>query len=729
MATVGRVSAPSVTPDALPGARVTARLDPDASAPLVQGIRDVGKVVQVIADREVEKAGMASVLEARRKLSDWERVQFDPANPEGVYGAKGREALGTVDRVAPEFDRVQAELVDSIRDPRAKQAFLNYATGQRESMLGRIQTHATREYEGYVAAEFKASVANSADAAARAAAEGRFDDQAREVQSGLQIIRAKGVMDGAPADAIEQQERAYTSAVHSTAIDTLLAQGTIGEAVAYFDANAEELSASDSAAVQARMKPQLIAQSAFAILDGMDAGVAPAAAGVGATLDQVWDAQVRQESGGRQHKADGSVVTSSKGAIGIAQIMPDTGPVAARYAGVPWDPERLKNDAAYNEVLGRAYMQAQLDTYGSAPLALAAYNAGPGAVNKWIASIGDPRRGEVSVSEFVARIPYKETREYVQKITARSGVAVGDGEGAAPAPRLAGSLEAQLASLRAVNNPDLREKLEQGIRSRHLIREQDRQDVERETKQSIYGIVEAMDPRGSLQTALTPSQYAFAAQNGLVSGLERRLAERVTGQAPVSSPDTMAALHRLFYNASQGSEAARKWVREADLFTMQLSPTDREWAIKMQAAVQKPEEAEKMPGFATDAQIFENTRWKLGIPKGKAGDQRWGAVQDQYLQASRAFVKANGREPSADEKQAIMDRMTTTFVRETWFGASSEEVPVVNARPEDVEALPADVRTQLLDLFKRAGNPNPTPMQVMLLYRQYQDSRNVQAGQ
>ncbi len=37
-----------------------------------------------------------------------------------------------------------------------------------------------------------------------------------------------------------------------------------------------------------------------------------------------------------------------KGAVGIAQIMKDTGPEAAEAAGLPWDEVRWKNDPAYN---------------------------------------------------------------------------------------------------------------------------------------------------------------------------------------------------------------------------------------------------------------------------------------------------------------------------------------------------------------------------------------------
>jgi soluble lytic murein transglycosylase-like protein len=75
-------------------------------------------------------------------------------------------------------------------------------------------------------------------------------------------------------------------------------------------------------------------------------------------------ALVKQESG---FQAD---VRSPAGAIGLAQLMPGT----ARELGV--DP----TDPIANLEGGARYLRSQLDRFGSAPLALAAYNAGPGRV-------------------------------------------------------------------------------------------------------------------------------------------------------------------------------------------------------------------------------------------------------------------------------------------------------------------------------------------------------------
>ena len=93
-----------------------------------------------------------------------------------------------------------------------------------------------------------------------------------------------------------------------------------------------------------------------------------------------------QESRGRM------AAVSSKGARGVMQLMPAT----ALELGV--DPRSLTG----NIHGGALYLRRQIDRFGSVPLALAAYNAGPGAVLR-----------------FGGIPPYRETRDYVSKIMGR----------------------------------------------------------------------------------------------------------------------------------------------------------------------------------------------------------------------------------------------------------------------------------------------------------------------
>jgi soluble lytic murein transglycosylase len=114
---------------------------------------------------------------------------------------------------------------------------------------------------------------------------------------------------------------------------------------------------------------------------------------------------------------------SGAGATGLMQILPSTAQTAARRAGVAFDPSRLGADPAFNLQLGAAFLgQLMEDEGGSLELALAAYNAGGGRVAQWLAAYGDPRTGKIDPVDWVERIPFDETRDYVERVSENLGV-------------------------------------------------------------------------------------------------------------------------------------------------------------------------------------------------------------------------------------------------------------------------------------------------------------------
>ena len=108
---------------------------------------------------------------------------------------------------------------------------------------------------------------------------------------------------------------------------------------------------------------------------------------------------------------------SSAGARGLMQLMPGTAKETAGKLGLSYSPAKLTSDPLYNTKLGAFYLDKQLETYdGSLLLAAAAYNAGPGNANKWIAAFGDPRSNTVDPVVWVELIPFQETRTYVKRV-------------------------------------------------------------------------------------------------------------------------------------------------------------------------------------------------------------------------------------------------------------------------------------------------------------------------
>ncbi|EOX8910951.1 transglycosylase SLT domain-containing protein [Citrobacter freundii] len=116
------------------------------------------------------------------------------------------------------------------------------------------------------------------------------------------------------------------------------------------------------------------------------------------------------ESGGKHLNSDGSIVTSSAGAQGRFQLMPETGKELAARRGIQYNP----SDEEQHTMLASDYAQELSNKYGSELLAGAAYNWGQGNVDKLIEKVGDPRKGEISQADFIKQLP-SETQGWISR--------------------------------------------------------------------------------------------------------------------------------------------------------------------------------------------------------------------------------------------------------------------------------------------------------------------------
>ncbi len=120
----------------------------------------------------------------------------------------------------------------------------------------------------------------------------------------------------------------------------------------------------------------------------------------------------------RQESAFNPEAVSSANARGLLQLLPKTAKAVASRHGIAYSKDRLTQDAGYNATLGAHYLGEQIDAFGgSYILTFIAYNAGPNKVPEWIARYGDPRGKSIDdVVDWIERIPFPETRNYVQRV-------------------------------------------------------------------------------------------------------------------------------------------------------------------------------------------------------------------------------------------------------------------------------------------------------------------------
>jgi soluble lytic murein transglycosylase len=108
---------------------------------------------------------------------------------------------------------------------------------------------------------------------------------------------------------------------------------------------------------------------------------------------------------------------SSARALGLMQVTPPAGRYLAKKFNATFDEKRLLSDNVYNVQMGSAELGDLLkDFRGSYIMTFAAYNAGRGRLREWMGRYGDPRDPKVDPIDWVERIPFSETRNYVQRV-------------------------------------------------------------------------------------------------------------------------------------------------------------------------------------------------------------------------------------------------------------------------------------------------------------------------
>ncbi|MCN2649607.1 transglycosylase SLT domain-containing protein [Escherichia coli] len=341
-------------------------------------VRAGAEAIDVLGQAK-QRTNIALAQEASLNLS---QISSDLLNnPEtGLLNLKGKNAIGKGHEYTQQFDAQVEQLAMSLPDEQARNAFMQQAQQQRiqfTTQAGRYEIGQVRQYE-----------ADMQDATLKNLSM-QFRNPTMANQAGLKAyhsIIAYGEAHGQSQEEIEQNWVSWRE------------NAANGAAEAWYVPMYQQM-----------MGPN----GKIEVTD------TPSEA-------QLFSAIIWQESGGNQYGKDGTPLVSPKGAVGVAQVTEDTGPEAARLAGVPWDRDKWLNDPRYNARLGQAYFGAQMKKYDNNPvLAVAAYNAGPGKVDGWIKQIGDPRTGEVSNAQFAAAIPYDETRNYVAKVTGSAGAIPG----------------------------------------------------------------------------------------------------------------------------------------------------------------------------------------------------------------------------------------------------------------------------------------------------------------
>lgn len=715
MVRVPTVETFQVTPNAQPQVRFEA---PQFTDPGVQArqtgaaLTDAGRGMAGIALDMQQQANQVRIDDAMNRVKESAlRLEFD--KDAGFRSVKGLAALEKPDgeyfdlpgdyagRLRGEIDGIASGLSD-----RQRQTFMQQANGLLVSFHGRAMQHEADEFRTH-----GLSVAEGIQATALREIGLRYNDPAA-VDSAVRRIRAETYRQahllGKSAEWQEARARTLTSHAHKVALMSALEQNDPAYADAYLKKYSGQMDFDDIMFARGHITKEMDASigmgAASEVIRRMQPRIAVSDA------ERAFNIAVGTESNGRQFAANGQPLTSAKGAIGIAQVMPDTAPEAAKLAGLPWDETRYKTDPTYNKALGLAYFQRQLqDNGGDLAKAYAAYNAGPGrladALKKAEKSVAlaknDPNAKAIPWLNFLP----KETRDYVAKNLRE--FEAGQGQPTRPTFQ---EIDDQLrADPRLAGNPG-RYKVAREVAERQF-NEQVKALKQREDEAvatAMRGIVENGGRYSDLPVAVRAAVPPKEIDN-LIS-----FAQKIAKGDDSTSPWLYAKL------AGNPDQLARMSDNEFFALRRELSEGDFKHFANERAKRTGAMAGSNGPGDLNTPAIKQTLDARLRMlnmdpsPKddGGADAARIGGIRrfvDQYFMAAQreAGKKFNDTE--------VAQHLDALFAKNTafrgWFSHSSG--PMLGMKAGDIDGA---TRDGLKAAFKRQGIDAPTDAQLLNAY-------------
>lgn len=365
------------------------------------GLDAIGRVGQGFVREYQDREDEAAVNEFRSKLNDWESSTiFDPEK--GAISKRGQDAFDLPKVIPEEFDKFVETNATGAYSPRAREAIGRIAASRRGQLQDWSNRHSGQEREQYFNQQFAANNITSARRAASLAG-----DRAMVEAELLQLrARTQGFYKNRGASVEEIDGRMYEEETkfHSGVMANLFAQDNYAGATEYFSVYSTRMTTDDMARYRTQLSNM---ERKRAVLSGVDEVIkvaGPMAMRDASPVDNLHAIVLNLESGGQRWDPDtGSILRSSKGAEGEMQVMPDT-QLDPGYGVVP------ARDNSPEEIarVGRDYIDAMVREYrGDVPKALAAYNAGPGAVGKALL------RAQNEGGEWLSYLP-EETQNYVR---------------------------------------------------------------------------------------------------------------------------------------------------------------------------------------------------------------------------------------------------------------------------------------------------------------------------
>ncbi len=688
----------------IPSTQFNSTLSPDQASIAGRQMVQTGQAVQQAAGgyadllaKQMQEANQLRVDAAINKRNEVRMLMLhDPKDgllyQKGINALERPDGMALEDEYADKYKRTIAEIEGSLGNDAQKQAFRQDSDRDLSTFYGTAVQHRGQEFKNYALSVREGTIKNRVNQI------GLEYDNPAAIDESLVSIRANAMelarLQGRSAAEAEADADNVVSGALKTAVKTAIEKGNVKYADGLMKKYAKDMKdPNDLLEVNGVLTKELDAQIASETVNKVMQGAVPRIKT--SDSDRAFNIALQTESGGRQFGKDGQPLTSSAGAIGIAQVMPTTAPEAAKLAGLEWDENRYKNDPEYNKALGKAYFNKQLrDFDGNIAQAYAAYNAGPGATQAALA------KAEKEGGNWLSYLP-QETQAYVDK----NMKAYGAGAGQYSRPSLL-DLQQQVRDEIGTASPDrlnmaLKEVERQYDAMTKAIKQQDEMVVSDamrlviENGGSYTGLPASV--RGAIPPAEVPKVMDFAAK--------------------IAKGEDVQTDWSLYYQLKMNSYQ----LGEVNLMAVRNKLSDGEFKelVNLQNDARSGKD-DSLAKTRSVKEVLDQFMRESGIdptPKDDKADEaaKVGKIWRMFEQRVREREKLAGKPLSQAEMREEAARMFATVdVAGAIYGTNQKPYAAAMTNDNKIE-IPATERAQIVTELKAAGL-QPTDNVVEMIY-------------
>lgn len=674
---IPRTSGPQVQAQLGPQVRNTAQVD---LSPQIRAAGQIGQAASDLFQQQKNRADLTAVMEARRELSDWEGTTFNPANADGIAKYQGKNALQAHDALLGDLD----QRVSAIRgrlSPEQQQRFDQVSFSFRDSVQGRLNNYADREYSAYEATERKATIDNIGQDAVSAGMSGDFGLADVRLQEAVGIASAAYQTQGLGAEAIKASERGIVSSVRKQTAAAMATRDPFA-AEDYYHRYADQMTPEDRAQVERTLYPVVKDRAAYELANSLADGrgaieplPAPTARGkpspaIAKAIDEAAAAEgldaagradlyalAEQESGFRADAVNPEVLDDGDQATGLFQYR------STSAGGID------RRDAAASARRAAREYKERLAKGGRA-FAIAAHFAGEGGADAVV------NRGRSAQNP--------KTALYVRQVMGRSARwASSAGQGATPGTPAAAAATAApstladaIAAIPRTMPPDQRAATEGYLRDIYAQRKDRLEQAKKAAAMSIYDKVAAAGASVPLSQVLAPAELALVGQDSSLSESINRY-RKLTAEGAViqDDPATVDELQRMqalrpteFAKLPLGQYADKLSGKTLKAFADdQTKANDPEKRADYMSYDDRVQRGFQMLGIGTETDVRGVGSSIRNSPRAALRGEFRIALQN----AQNAFVKTTGKKPTPEQADILLSATAKQFAANLQSGRLS----------------------------------------------------------